>query len=73
MQSVYATIVNGQVLLADQVDWPEGTKVEVRPVDSQEKKTRDWPAGYFEQTSGAFADQEFERPPQGNLPEREEW
>lgn len=73
MQSVYATIVNGQVLFSDQVDWPEGTKVEVKRIDSQEKKLTDWPAEYFEQTSGAFADEPFERPPQGNLPVREDW
>lgn len=73
MQSVYATIVNGQVHLNDQVDWPEGTMVEVKPVDALKKKPADWPTEYFEQTSGAFANEQFERPPQGKLPVREEW
>lgn len=33
----------------------------------------DWPAGYFEKTAGALAGEEFERPPQGELPKRDEW
>ena len=32
-----------------------------------------WPAGYFEQTAGALAGEEFERPPQGDLPVRDDW
>ena len=33
----------------------------------------DWPPGYFERTAGALAGEEFERPPQGDLPLRDEW
>ena len=33
----------------------------------------DWPPGYFERTSGALSGEEFERPPQGDLPLRDEW
>lgn len=32
-----------------------------------------WPFGYFEATAGAFAGEEFERPPQGDLPRRDDW
>ena len=32
-----------------------------------------WPANYFEQTAGALAGQEFERPEQGPLPCRDDW
>jgi mRNA-degrading endonuclease toxin of MazEF toxin-antitoxin module len=32
-----------------------------------------WPEGYFEQTAGALAGEEFERPPQGDLPVRDDW
>ena len=32
-----------------------------------------WPDGYFEQTAGALAGEEFERPPQGDLPVRDDW
>lgn len=33
----------------------------------------DWPPGYFERTAGALVGEEFERPPQGELPKRGEW
>ena len=33
----------------------------------------DWPEGYFEKTAGALAGEDFERPPQGELPKRDEW
>jgi len=32
-----------------------------------------WPAGYFEETAGALAGEDFERPPQGEFPRRDEW
>lgn len=32
-----------------------------------------WPEGYFEATAGVLAGEEFERPPQGELPDRDEW
>jgi hypothetical protein len=32
-----------------------------------------WPDGYFEQTAGALAGEQFERPPQGDLPVRDDW
>jgi len=32
-----------------------------------------WPAEYFQQTSGALAGEEFERPSQGEFPHRDEW
>jgi hypothetical protein len=32
-----------------------------------------WPIGYFEQTAGVLAGEEFERPPQGELPNRDVW
>jgi hypothetical protein len=32
-----------------------------------------WPEGYFQQTAGALAGEEFERPPQGDLPVRDHW
>ena len=32
-----------------------------------------WPDGYFEQTAGACAGEEFERPPQGELTMRDAW
>jgi hypothetical protein len=32
-----------------------------------------WPAGYFQATAGAFADEPLERPPQLPFERREEW
>lgn len=32
-----------------------------------------WPAGYFEQTAGALAGEDFERSPQAELPHRDDW
>ena len=61
------------------VDLAEGTRAEVIPL-LQTKSSPDanggltaWPAGYFEQTAGAVAGEDFERPPQGKLPERDIW
>lgn len=31
-----------------------------------------WPAGYFDQTAGALSGEESERPPQGELPRRDQ-
>jgi hypothetical protein len=57
----------------------EGTRAEVIPLDRPAPDSADvaglatWPIGYFEQTAGALSDEEFERPPQGNLPQRDSW
>lgn len=32
-----------------------------------------WPTGYFEQTCGVLAGEDFERPPQGEFPRRDDW
>ena len=32
-----------------------------------------WPTDYFQQTAGALAGEEFARPPQGELPVRDDW
>ena len=32
-----------------------------------------WPPGYFDQTAGALSDEDFKRPPQGDLPCRDDW
>ncbi len=42
---------------------------QVEPSDSASR----WPDGYFEQTAGALASEQFERPPQGELPVRDDW
>jgi len=32
-----------------------------------------WPPGYFEQTAGSLVGEQFERPPQGQLPRHADW
>ena len=62
------------------VDLAEGTRAEVTPLPQLIPSSREaavgiaaWPSGYFEQTAGALAGENFERPSQGNLPQREVW
>ena len=62
------------------VDLAEGTRAEVTPLGPPMPGAADqtgglgaWPARYFEQTAGALAGEDFERPSQGDLPQRESW
>jgi predicted DNA-binding antitoxin AbrB/MazE fold protein len=62
------------------VSCPEGTRAEVivfaqpkPPLTDAAARSAGWPTGYFEQTAGALSGEEFERPPQGDLPLREDW
>jgi len=41
--------------------------------DAQRKASPGWPAGFFEATAGAFANEPFERPPQGSFETRDQW
>ncbi len=73
------TIRNGVVVLPPDVHLPDGQDVTVQPVcDAQAEENGviprpAWPEAYFEQTAGALAGEEFERPPQGKLPNRDQW
>ena len=75
------TVRNGVVVLPPDVHLPDGQDVTVQPVrEALERAEKDetdsgsgWPEGYFEQTAGALAGEDFERPPQGELPSRDEW
>jgi hypothetical protein len=58
----------------------EGTPAEVIPLfahspspQPSSEPAEAWPVGYFEQTAGVLASEEFERPTQGDLPSREDW
>jgi hypothetical protein len=62
------------------VDLAEGTRAEVTPLPPQAPSPSDgaggvatWPVDYFEQTAGSLAKEQFERPPQGEFPKRDEW
>jgi len=74
MQSVTATFRNGRVELAAPVDWPNGTKVEVRPLRPANVETcgvsppmTQWPEGFFDRLREDWDDEPFERPPQGEF------
>ena len=75
------TVRNGVVVLPPGVHLADGQDVTVQPVgevadrdeNDEVNSGSDWPEGYFEQTAGALAGEEFERPPQGALPSRDEW
>jgi hypothetical protein len=80
MRNVTATFRNGQVELAEPVDWPEGTRVEVCPLAAPaQPPTRvkppmtDWPTGFFDQLRQQWGDEPFDRPPQGEFEVREDW
>ena len=76
-QTISAIYADGVFRPLEPVDWPEGTKAEVIALQEsargEPERPSTWPADYFEQTAGAMEGEEFERPPQGELPEREAW
>lgn len=80
MQSVTATFRNGKVELAEAVDWPDGTPVQVSPLRGSEPSNGDlappmthWPEGYFDRLRADWGEEPFERPDQGEIEEREAW
>lgn len=80
MHSVTATYRNGRIELAESVDWPDGTPVEVMPVGVQDERQRSagtplktWPPGFFDRLREDWGDEPFERPPQGDFEQREDW
>ena len=76
MQSVTATIRNGQVETNVPIDWPDGTSVEIVPLVAEpngKPPMTEWPAGYFDRLRKDWGDEPFERPPQGVLEVREDW
>jgi hypothetical protein len=80
MRNVTATFRNGRVELAEPVDWPEGTPVEVRPVatlDHSHQRVKppmtEWPAAFFGRLQQQWGNEPFDRPPQGETEVREDW
>jgi hypothetical protein len=80
MHAVQATFRNGRLELMQSVDWPDGTRAEVIPLpqaaspsNGTDGSPTTWPIDYFEKISGVLAGEHFERPPQGDLPLREDW
>ena len=79
MNSVTATFRNGRVELGEDVNWPDGTQLEVVPVERTSPKPKietpmtSWPEGFFDQVREGWGDEPFQRPPQGDFEVREEW
>jgi len=79
MHRVHATFQDGRVELSENVDWPNGTKVEVTPIIAPTVPntigpvlTR-WPDGFFANLREQWGTEPFQRPPQGEFDAREEW
>ena len=68
---IYAIFENGVFRPTEPVDLPEHSQVEFEPRVLDVAK--DWPNDYFQRTAGSLAGEKFERPSQGELPERDSW
>ncbi len=80
MTSVPATYRHGTVELSVPVEWPDGTALEVVPVQSKAVAQTDVNESraesyrqFIERLAGSFGPEPFERPAQGNLEQREDW
>lgn len=72
MDRTIATIIDGRIVVSHPLEWPDGTCVEVTPIAAPTNGAA-WPAGYFDQTAGALAGEDFDRPEQGKLQNRDRW
>lgn len=81
MDSIPAIFDAGVFRPLEPVDLADGTRAEVIPLSPTAPSTSSassvqlpiWPPNYFDQTAGALAGEDFERPPQGDVPRRENW
>ena len=80
MDGVLATYRHGIVELSSPVSWPDGTPLEVVPIQtgtaSPANGVRQSVESYrqfIERLAGSFGGEPFERPPQGEFEQREEW
>jgi hypothetical protein len=75
--TIPAVLNNGVFRPLEPIDLPEGTRAQVIPLAEPTLLPRapstTWPDEYFEQTAGTLAGEPFERSPQGDLPNREDW
>lgn len=80
MVGVPATYRSGKVELSGPVGWPDGTQLEVVPIQpgaaapsvTDNRQTESY-REFIERLAGSFGDEPFERPPQGDNEKREEW
>ena len=77
MQGVTATVCNGKIELSGLVDWPDGTKVEIKPVNGEAavdpNQIGEPYSELMQRLAGSFGDEPFERPDQGESEIRGEW
>jgi len=80
MHNATAIFRNGRVELAEPVDWPEGTPVEVHPVvapaqlpNRPKPPMTTWPARFFDELRQQWGEEPFDRPLQGENETREDW
>ncbi len=76
MNGIPATIRNGRVELAQPLNLPDGTLVEVVPLgngQTSHEKLKAWPPGFFDELRKDWGGEAFERPPQGEYEVREDW
>ena len=73
MAAVLATYRSGKVELSQPVRWADGTQLEVMPVPSAAASQGESYRDFILRMAGSFGDEPFERPPQGNNEQREEW
>jgi hypothetical protein len=79
-RAISAVFESGVFRPLEPVNLAEGTRAEViLSSPATESSTPNsvplvnWPLGYFEHTAGALACEHFERPMQGELPQRDDW
>jgi predicted DNA-binding antitoxin AbrB/MazE fold protein len=70
-KTIHAVFENGIFRPVEPVDLPDKVEVEFEP--RVVEKTGSWPDGYFEATSGAFANETCLRAGQGTLPDLGQW
>jgi hypothetical protein len=76
MDSIPAIYDAGVFRPLEPVNLAEGTRAEVIPLTSnraESVQSTTWPPNYFDQTAGALEGEDFQRPAQGDLPQRENW
>lgn len=80
MHVITATFRNGHLELSEPVDWPDGMQVRVVPMSNHCVDRADsyaamqqWPDGFLDQIREQWGDAPFERPPQGEFEQREDW
>jgi predicted DNA-binding antitoxin AbrB/MazE fold protein len=70
-KTIHAVFENGVFRPIASVDLPERAEVEFEPRLVPKKNV--WPEDYFQKTAGVFANETFERPVQGLLPDHGDW